>query len=119
MGRARPCRARARAEETQRRQNAFVPKLRTVEAKRLEGPVSLTLPGQTEPFATARIFARATGYIAERRVDLGARVKQGDVLLRIAAPDLDQQLAQAEANSASSRHSCCERRPWSIRRKPT
>jgi HlyD family secretion protein len=87
----------ARAEETQRRQNTFVPKLRTVEVKRLEGPVSLTLPGQTEPFATARIFARATGYIAERRVDLGSRVKQGDVLLRIAAPDLDQQLMQAEA----------------------
>ncbi len=87
----------ARAEETRQRQAVFVPKLRTVEAKRLDGPIALTLPGQTEPFATARIFARATGYVAERRVDLGARVKQGDVLLRIAAPDLDQQLVQAEA----------------------
>lgn len=87
----------ARAEASRAKQAAFVPKLRVTEAKRLDGPVELTLPGQTEPFATARIFARATGYIAERRIDLGARVRKGDVLLRIAAPDLDQQLVQAEA----------------------
>ena len=87
----------ARAESTRARQMEFVPKVRTEEAKRLDGPIELTLPGQTEPFATARIYPRATGYIAERHVDLGSRVKKGDVLLRIAAPDLDQQLAQAEA----------------------
>ncbi len=86
------------AIETQRKTIEAVPKLRTADAKRLDAPIELTLPGQTEAFATARIFARATGYIAERRVDLGSRVKKGDVLLRISAPDLDQQLAQAQAN---------------------
>ncbi|GJD96180.1 efflux RND transporter periplasmic adaptor subunit [Methylobacterium iners] len=88
---------RAAAAETQRKVNTFVPKLRTASVQRTEKPVELTLPGQTDAFARASLFARATGYIAERRVDLGSRVRKGDVLLRIAAPDLDQQLAQAEA----------------------
>jgi RND family efflux transporter MFP subunit len=49
------------------------------------------------PFDQARIFARATGYVAERHVDIGSRVAKGDLLLRIAAPDLDHQLSEAEA----------------------
>jgi len=57
----------------------------------------LTLPGQTEAFNVVNLFARATGYVAERRVDIGSRVRAGDLLLRIAAPDLDQQLEQAQA----------------------
>ncbi|MGY2047725.1 efflux RND transporter periplasmic adaptor subunit [Methylobacterium sp. JK268] len=87
----------AAAAETQRRTKAFVPKVRTVRAELADKPVELTLPGQTEAFESTSIFARATGYVAERRADIGSRVKSGDLLLRIAAPDLDQQLAQAEA----------------------
>ena len=88
---------RAAATETQRKVKDFVPRLRTAGVERTETPVDLTLPGETQAFAKAAIFARATGYVAERRVDIGSRVKAGDILLRIAAPDLDQQLAQAEA----------------------
>ena len=61
------------------------------------GRSPLTLPGETQPFATATIYARATGYITERRVDIGSRVKKGDLLVHISAPDLDQQLEQAIA----------------------
>ncbi|MBE7246901.1 MAG: biotin/lipoyl-binding protein, partial [Actinomycetospora chiangmaiensis] len=75
----------------------LVPRVRTVAAERADGPIDLTLPGETRPFLTAAIAARATGYIAERRIDIGSRVKAGDLLLRIAAPDLDQQLVQAQA----------------------
>jgi multidrug efflux pump subunit AcrA (membrane-fusion protein) len=42
-------------------------------------------------------YARATGYIATRDVDIGSRVHRGDVLVVVAAPDLDQQLAEARA----------------------
>jgi HlyD family secretion protein len=90
---------RAAAAETQRKVNSFVPKLRTAVAERADKPIEITLPGQTDAFAKAALFARATGYIAERRVDLGSRVRRGDILMRIAAPDLDQQLAQAEAQT--------------------
>ncbi|WP_375464148.1 efflux RND transporter periplasmic adaptor subunit [uncultured Methylobacterium sp.] len=87
----------AEAAETQRKIKEFVPRLRVAAVERSDRPIELTLPGDTQAFDQAAIFARATGYIAERRVDIGSRVKAGDVMLRIAAPDLDQQLAQAQA----------------------
>ncbi len=83
--------------ETQAEAVTFAPAVRTTSATEDGAPMTLTLPGQTEAFDHADIFARATGYIAERRVDIGSRVKKGDLLVRIAAPDLDQQARQAEA----------------------
>ncbi|MCJ2014310.1 efflux RND transporter periplasmic adaptor subunit [Methylobacterium sp. J-076] len=83
--------------DTQADAAGFVPTVRTVPAAEDDGPISLTLPGQTEAFDHADIFARATGYVAERKVDIGSRVRKGDLLVRIASPDLDQQKRQAEA----------------------
>jgi RND family efflux transporter MFP subunit len=85
------------AADTQRQQRDFVPQVRTTAAQKNDKPVELTLPGQAEAFNVASLFARATGYVAERRVDIGSRVHKDDLLLRIAAPDLDQQLEQAQA----------------------
>ena len=90
-------RTREAASDAQAEQRDFVPEVRTEVAKRVDAPVTLTQPGQTLAFDTANIFPRATGYIAERRVDIGSRVHKGDLMLRIAAPDLDQQLVQAQA----------------------
>ena len=87
----------ARAGATHRNAVDYVPNVQTARAKRVDQPVETTLPGQTEAFDTATLYARATGFIAERRVDIGSRVHKGDLLLRIAAPDTDQQLAQARA----------------------
>jgi RND family efflux transporter MFP subunit len=87
----------ADAAETQQEQENFVPRVRTTAAQKQNGPVELTLPGQTEAFDVANLYPRATGYVVERRVDIGSHVKAGDLLLRIEAPDLDQQLAQAQA----------------------
>jgi HlyD family secretion protein len=87
----------AQASQTQRQTQDFVPNVRTAIAKRLDGPVKYTLPGTVAAFEQSTIYARATGYIAERRVDIGSRVHKGDRLVRISAPDLDQQLALANA----------------------
>lgn len=87
----------AEANETLQEQENSVPRVRTATAKKMDQPVELALPGQTEAFNVANIFPRATGYVAERRVDIGSRVRKGDLLLRIVAPDLDQQLQQAQA----------------------
>jgi len=87
----------AAAEETQRETIAYVPQVRSTRVKLLTDPIETTLPGQTDAFDRANIFARATGYIAERMVDIGSTVKKGDILVRIAAPDLDRQLDQAVA----------------------
>jgi len=87
----------AAAEETQHETMAFVPAVRTTRVQLLTDPIETTLPGQTDAFDRANIYARATGYIAERMVDIGSTVKKGDILVRIAAPDLDRQLDQAVA----------------------
>lgn len=91
------------AVATQERTRNFIPELRVALAKEQRGPVELSLPGTVLPFDQARIYARATGYIAERRVDIGSRVRAGDLLLRIAAPDLDQQLSEAQARLGQMR----------------
>ena len=93
----------ALASQTQRQTQDFIPHVRTAIAKRLDGPVNFTLPGTVAAFEQSTIYARATGYIADRRVDIGSKVHKGDRLVRISAPDLDQQLAQANAQLAQMR----------------
>jgi multidrug efflux pump subunit AcrA (membrane-fusion protein) len=83
----------------------FVPRVRVAAVQASPGTMSVTLPATTNAFETADIFARASGYIAERDVDIGSRVKAGDVLAVITAPELDHQIAQAEANLAQARAS--------------
>jgi RND family efflux transporter MFP subunit len=65
----------------------------------------VTWPGTTEAFAQANIYARASGYIAKREVDIGSRVKAGQLLVEITAPELDHQIAQAEATLVQMRAS--------------
>ncbi|MGC5780699.1 efflux RND transporter periplasmic adaptor subunit [Methylobacterium sp. NFXW15] len=71
--------------------------VRVAIAKRAGDTLDLTQTGTAQAFDTASLYPRATGYIAERRIDIGSRVKTGDLLFRISAPDLDQQLAQAQS----------------------
>ena len=85
------------ARETQQQSRAFVPDVHVVSATRSKDTQETVLPGQTAAFASADLFARATGFIAERHADIGSRVHKGDLLVRIAAPDLDEQLNQAQA----------------------
>jgi RND family efflux transporter MFP subunit len=58
---------------------------------------SVTLPGTAAAFAAANIYARATGYIDQRNVDIGDHVKQGELLAELAVPELDEQISQNEA----------------------
>ena len=73
------------------------PQVRTVTVKSDDAPQIVDLPGTMQPFDAATLYARATGYIATRNVDIGSHVRKNDVLAVIAAPDLDQQLAQGRA----------------------
>ena len=59
---------------------------------------TLDLPGRLEAYYRAPIFARVNGYVKSWNADIGARVKAGDVIAEIDAPDLDQQLLQARAD---------------------
>jgi len=66
---------------------------------------TLDLPGRMEAYSRAPIFARVSGYLKSWSVDIGARVKAGQVIAEIEAPDLDQQLLQARADLASQQAS--------------
>ncbi|GAA4484668.1 efflux RND transporter periplasmic adaptor subunit [Gluconacetobacter asukensis] len=65
-------------------------------------PIALDLPGETAPLETAAIGARASGYIEKRFVDIGTPVKAGQVLALIRAPELDRQVARAQAALAQA-----------------
>lgn len=71
--------------------------VRTVTPKSASAAATYVIPGRTEPFESARVFTRATGIIQERRVDIGDRVKQGDVLAVVDAPELDRAVEAARA----------------------
>jgi RND family efflux transporter MFP subunit len=55
------------------------------------------LPGQTEAYTDAPIFAQTSGYLKNWYFDIGAKVKAGDVLAEIDTPEVDQELTQAQA----------------------
>ena len=64
---------------------------------------TFSLPGRLEAYTQAQIYARVTGYVKDWKADIGTPVKTGQLLAEIDAPDLDQQIMQAEANLASAK----------------
>jgi RND family efflux transporter MFP subunit len=75
----------------------FIPQVRVTMVQPSDGTLVVNLPATTSAFSVANIFARATGYIDKREVDIGDRVKAGQLLAEIVAPELDHQIAEAEA----------------------
>lgn len=67
--------------------------------RRLSGG-NLTLPANLEPFEEAAVVARTNGVVVHRYVDIGSKVRRGQVLAEIDAPDLDHQTDQAYADVA-------------------
>jgi RND family efflux transporter MFP subunit len=58
----------------------------------------IVLPGNTQAFTDAPIFARTNGYVKSWNADIGTRVKKGQLLAVIETPEVDQQLQQAQAD---------------------
>jgi len=90
-------RAHAQVMAAAEQRRDFVPTITTATVNASSNTMSVTWPGTTEAFAQANIYARASGYISKREVDIGSRVKAGQLLVEIIAPELDHQIAQAEA----------------------
>ncbi|HSR76418.1 MAG TPA: efflux RND transporter periplasmic adaptor subunit [Xanthobacteraceae bacterium] len=90
----------AQVVATAKEHREFVPNVRVAQVHASPATWSVTLPGTTSAFSVANIYARATGYISRRQVDIGDRVKTGQLLAEITAPELDHQISQAEATLA-------------------
>jgi RND family efflux transporter MFP subunit len=70
-----------------------------VAAPKAGAPVdSFILPGNVTSYTDSPIYARTAGYLTRWNFDIGARVKKGALLAVIATPEVDQQLAQAQAD---------------------
>ncbi len=63
----------------------------------------LELPGNTQPLIDAPIYARTNGYLNKWYVDIGTKVKAGQLLAEIATPEVDHQLQQAKADLETAR----------------
>jgi RND family efflux transporter MFP subunit len=75
-----------------------------------DGPIDLVLPSNIQAIEEAAIYARTSGYVRERYVDIGDRVAAGKPLAQIDTPELDQELSQARAALAQTRSGLAQAR---------
>jgi RND family efflux transporter MFP subunit len=87
----------ARAAETAETASSSLANVLVVKARLTSGSADLELPGNIQALNVASIYARTSGYIQQRLVDIGTPVKAGQLLAVIASPEVDQELAQGRA----------------------
>jgi RND family efflux transporter MFP subunit len=85
------------ALQLQTNQNIAGLTVAVVRPEKAPAKIVVDLPGQTEAYTDAPIYAQTTGYLKKWSFDIGARVKQGDVLGEIDTPAVDEQFNQAKA----------------------
>src|SRR5580658_7900936 len=97
-------RARERAESKLRQNTneAAVQEVITIHPKQSTPIDEVVLPGATQPYINSPVYARASGYLVKWYHDIGSRVKRGDLPAVVDAPELDKQLAQAQADLETS-----------------
>jgi len=91
-------RAVAESRLTQRTQEAAIPTVTVVFPKEGAPTQEIILPGNTQAFSDAPIYARTSGYLKRWYFDIGAHVQKGQLLAEIETPEVDQQLLQARAD---------------------
>src|SRR5579864_2877900 len=82
---------------TQRTQEAAIPTVAVVFPREGAPLQEIVLPGNTQAFSDAPIYARTSGYLKRWSYDIGAHVQKGQLLAEIETPEVDQQLQQAQA----------------------
>jgi len=85
-----------------------VPTVTVMTPSRAPAAADFTLPGNIQAVQDVPIQARADGYLKRRFVDIGDRVKQGQVLAELDTPELDQQAAQGRAAVAQAQASLAQ-----------
>src|ERR1700685_92242 len=91
-------RLRARGALKPETDKSAVPTVDVIQPKQGAPHQEIILPGNIQAFTDAPIYARTNGYLKKWYVDIGARVKAGQLLAEIDTPEVDQQLLQARAD---------------------
>jgi RND family efflux transporter MFP subunit len=97
-------RNRVEAESTLQRttDQAAIPVVDVVHPQLAQPTQEVVLPGTMQAFIDTPVYARTNGYLRTWSVDIGTRVKKGDLLAEIDTPEVDQQLQQARADLETS-----------------
>ena len=96
-------RSRAQAELKTSTLELAVPTVSTVAPKAGPATTEIVLPGSLTAYSETPIYARTNGYVKSWSTDIGAKVKAGDVMAELEAPDVDAQMRQATANVTQAR----------------
>jgi len=91
-------RVRARTALDAETDQAALTAVSVVSPKRTAPAQEIILPGNVQPFITSPVYARTNGYLRKWYFDIGAHVKQGQLLAVIETPEVDQQLEQSISN---------------------
>ncbi len=91
-------RVKARAALKTETAEMAIPTVAVVQPQATAPTQELVLPANVQPYIVAPIYARTNGYLKAWYVDIGAHVKQGQLLAVIETPEIDHQLQQARAN---------------------
>jgi RND family efflux transporter MFP subunit len=91
-------RLRAKAALRKETDKSAIPSVDVIQPKQGAPHQEIVLPGDIQAFTDAPIYARTNGYLKKWYVDIGARVKAGQLLAEIDTPEVDQQLLQARAD---------------------
>jgi RND family efflux transporter MFP subunit len=95
-------RAKADAALKQDTLAASIPTVAVVQPKHGNAAEEVVFPGNVRAFTDAAIYARTNGYLKKWYVDLGTKVKEGQLLAEIETPEVDQQLQQSRADLATA-----------------
>ena len=87
-------------------QETVTVELGEVDSGRLEQPI--VLPGELRPFQEVDLRANVTGFVERMLVDRGSRVRKGELIAELSAPELDARRAEAEAQLATAEASLAE-----------
>ena len=103
-------RLRARAALRTETRDLAIPTVSVIHPRLGAPQTEIILPGNIQAFTDSPIYARTNGYLKKWYVDIGGRVKQGQLLAEIETPEVDQQLDQARAdlNTAQANYQLSE-----------
>src|SRR5271169_1503904 len=95
-------RVKARAALDTETTQAALTAVSVVSPKQTTPAEEIILPGNVQPYISSPIYARTNGYLKKWYFDIGAHVKQGELLALIETPEVDQQLQQARSNQLTA-----------------
>ncbi len=108
-------RLRARTTLQQQTDALASPSVLVATPQRGQPSEDVVLPGNIQAYTDSPIYARTNGYLKKWYFDIGARVKQGQLLAVIESPEVDQQLAQAKADLATAQANAVYAKTQSVR----